>query len=112
MSLQVQRQLQAGLHASAPTALSTTTALGGGACEASSVNVVSSWPCLAVQPISWTLVATILPLRNVLSTLQDHIAAASGSVAGISQMCDILAALCSCAHTAQVTGMVRRDCML
>lgn len=111
MTLQVQRLLQAGLHASAPAAVSTTTDLGDGVRADSAVNAVSSWTCLAVQHLSWALVAGILPLQDVLSTLQGHLAAAAGSVTGISQMCDILAALGSGGHTHQVTGMVRYGCM-
>jgi hypothetical protein len=66
---------------------------------------------LALQPLCWTLLLPALlqcmPAQGVLELLQAHLSTAAGSVTGLAQMCDVVAALDASGCGVQAAGMVR-----
>lgn len=71
---------------------------------------ISNWLSTALQPLCWTLlvpsVLQCMPLHDVLRQLQDSLSTAAGSVNGLAQMCEMVAAVSLCGCGAEASEAV------
>lgn len=113
LSQQLQCRLQPLAPAAAAAAYSSSFLSPQPATPHSSTTSLpeTSWPSLALQPLCWTLLLPALlqcmPAQGVLELLQAHLSTAAGSVTGLAQMCDVVAALEASGCSVQAAGMVR-----